>query len=255
MMIYVRRIAILLLCVLVGRPVFAGVYKIGLCVAATGRYALFLPQLIASAKKYFFVNDDVTLFIFTDQPVKVSAGVEVIYQKKLGWPYDSMYRYDMYLRAKQQLEKMDYIYSCDADTIFVDRVDSEIIAPLVAVIHPDSPDWNWATKNNVPYDRNIRSTAYMGPNDGTYYYAGAFYGGQTNEFFKFCETNFKNVQIDMMHGVQARVDDESHNNKYFFLNPPALALPSQYYCPPHLVTRYPSAKIMAVKKNDGYMRR
>lgn len=43
--------------------------KIGLLCIATGKYDAFIPALYKSAKKHFFKNDDLKIYVFTDQEI------------------------------------------------------------------------------------------------------------------------------------------------------------------------------------------
>src|SRR5579862_8550221 len=73
--------------------------KVGLLVMATGKYIQFVPPLIASARNFFCTNQDVTYFVFTDQPADhiMTSDIKIIYQKRLGWPFDTMHRFLVYL--------------------------------------------------------------------------------------------------------------------------------------------------------------
>ncbi len=103
-------------------------FNIAVLVAATGKYIKFIPPLISSAKKYFCRNHNVTYFIFTDGFLEESESIIKVYQKRLGWPHDSMLRCQMHYGISERLEKMDYVFTIDADMRFVDFVGDEILS-------------------------------------------------------------------------------------------------------------------------------
>src|ERR1700722_16822462 len=76
-------------------------YKIGLLTVATGKYINFIEPLINSAKKHFCANHEVHYFVFTDSDIHHASDITFIYQKKLGWPYDSMMRLEMYANNEE----------------------------------------------------------------------------------------------------------------------------------------------------------
>ena len=111
-------------------------FNIGLLIMATGKYTVFLPQLLASADKYFLPGHNRTYFIFTDGQVPQGDNIIRIEQKRLGWPYDTMMRFAVYANAAKYFANCDYLFACDADMLFVDIVGDEILGKRVATRHP-----------------------------------------------------------------------------------------------------------------------
>lgn len=197
--------------------------RIGLCVMATGKYIGYVSKLLDSADNYFLKNHDVTYFVFTDSPFE-HQHAKMIYQKQLGWPYDSMMRFHTYLKHADLFADLDYVYAIDADMGFAATVGDEILSDRVATIlsvHLFSPQ--------KPYESNPLSTAYVHVGQGSQYYAGAFYGGSRNEFIRLLNKTAEQVDIDLARGYIAWANDESHINKYFVDNKPTLEL-SPSYC-------------------------
>lgn len=223
-------------------------YNIGLLVVATGKYIQFIQPLIASAEKYFCTNHNVTYFIFTDGELSQDPKIMKIYQKRLGWPYDTLMRFDMYKKQKELLSTQDYLFACDADMLFADYVGDEILGDLVAVQHP-----GYVGKRGS-YENNKKSTAYVGPQEGEHYFAGGIFGGKTECFFLLLECVTKNIEKDVEHNYIAIWHDESHLNRFFIDYKPTIILSPSYCYPEPWNPKYPK-KLMALGKNHTEIRK
>lgn len=220
-------------------------YRIGLLIMATGRYVHLANKLIESAQKYFCKHNDVTYFVFTDGELIKAPNIVKIPQEQLGWPYDTMMRFHTYYKSKDRLAHMDYLFSCDADMLFVDDVGDEILGDLVAVRHSQL-----MFKRGI-YDTNPLSTACVNRHEGKYYFVGAFYGGKREQFFKLLCMICENITTDLARGVIARVHDESHLNRYFIDNEPTVILSPSYchfeaWCSPY------TKKLIAFDRPEHY---
>ena len=84
-----------------------------------------------------------------------------------------------------------------------------------------------------PYETHITSLAYV-PQENQWhqpYFSAHLYGGTASEFHSIMEECRHGVVTDRDNGFQARVDDESHINHYFFVHPPTVTL-SRSFCFP-----------------------
>ena len=169
--------------------------NVGLLVVATGKYISFVHPLIESARKHFCRNHRVTYFVFTDQELDPPEDVVRIDQRRLGWPYDTMMRYQMYLDHWEKLSKQDYLFACDADMLFVGDVGDEILGKRVATLHP-----GFVGKRGS-YETNSRSKAYIGAKEGSCYFAGGFYGGERDSFLHILTTNMEHIEDDLKRGL------------------------------------------------------
>jgi len=191
---------------------------------ALGRYICFWKEFFESCetnllncKKHYFIWTDNTDFEYSN-----SKNVTIIPAKKMGWPYDTVLRFEMFLGIEQTLKKYDYIYFFNANMKFINYVDLAEIAPqswhtsgIVAGIHPGhNGDVDDGKVDGYPYERNPKSTAYIPFGYGKHYVCGAFNGGTSEGFLKMCKTLAKNVRIDLKNDIEAVVDDESHLNAY-----------------------------------------
>lgn len=199
--------------------------RVGLLIVATGKYTDFIPPLLDSADKHFCTNHEVTYFVFTDGSLPDRDNLRVIFQKRLGWPHDTLMRYSIYHQHRDEMKDMDYLFATDADMLFVDTVGDEILSERVATQHP-----GYFNRKGTHEQRKI-STAYVAPGEGKYYFAGGFNGGSTAEFLKMTRVITENILKDLSRNFIAVWHDECHINRYFIDNPPTKIL-SPSYCYP-----------------------
>ncbi len=222
--------------------------NIGLLIMATGKYISFVDPLIVSAEKHFCKNHNVTYFIFTDSDRSSTSKITYIYQKKLGWPFDTMLRYQIYLESQDLLQSQDYLFACDADMLFVGEVGDEILGDLVATLHP-----GFINGRRGDYETNPLSLAYIAKSEGENYFAGGFYGGKTKEVLKLAKINSDNINQDLTHNFIAVWHDESHWNRYCIDHTPTVILSPSYCCPEGWGLPY-IPKLMPLNKNHAEIR-
>ncbi len=199
--------------------------KVGLLIMATGKYIDFVPPLLDSADNYFCTNHEVTYFVFTDGTLPERDNLKVIYQKRLGWPHDTLMRYSIYYQYRDELKDMDYLFATDADMLFVDAVGEEILSDRVATLHP-----GYFNRRGT-YERRKASAAYVSPGEAKHYFCGGFNGGSVVEFLKMSRMITENILKDLSSNIIAIWHDESHVNRYFIDNQPTCIL-SPSYCYP-----------------------
>lgn len=223
-------------------------HNVGLLVVATGKYINFVKPLVESARKYFCPGHQITFFIFTDQTYQTEADTIVLPHKRYGWPYDTLFRYIAYFDHKDTLKTMDYLFACDADMLFVNRVGDEILGELVATQHP-----GFIGKRGT-YETRELSQAYIAPHEGECYFAGGFYGGKTDEFFTMIQAVLSMAHTDLKNGIIATWHDESYNNRYFIDHKPTIIL-SPSYCYPESWSLPYTKRLLALDKNHSQIRK
>ena len=223
--------------------------RVGLLVMATGKYVQFVGPLIESAERYFVPNCERTYFIFTDHVDQVSQALHTVplFQSRLGWPYDTMMRCRVYMEHKDLYKDLDYLFACDSDMLFVNTVGEEILSERVATLHPG------ALGRRGTYETNPGSLAYVAPSEGSYYFAGGFYGGSRQEFITMNETMYERIKKDQDNGIMPLWHDESHLNRYFIDFAPTLILSASYCYPETWRVQY-VPRLMALNKNHAQMR-
>jgi len=220
----------------------AGKKCVGLLVMATGKYVHFVDALLDSADSYFCKNHKVTYFVFTDGNLKPRKNLIVIPQEQLGWPHDTMMRFAIYYKNKEYFTDYDYLFSCDADMLFAEHVDSEMFGCRVGTLQPN---YLFDAK---PYECNPLSTACINRGEGAHYFAGGFYGASYDEFIKLTKVITDNISIDLARGYIAVNNDESHLNRYFIDHVPTVILSPSYCHFENWQSPYPK-KIVALVKN------
>lgn len=213
--------------------------RIGILYICTGKYEIFWKDFYLSAERYFMTHDLCTreYYVFTDSPLlygeQENKHIHRIEQENLGWPDNTLKRFHIFLKIKQQLEQeTDFLFFCNANLLFKSPIGSEILPQtesngLVGTLHPGF--YNSSNKE-FTYERRLNSTAYIPEGTGQHYYAGGFSGGRTKEYLQLCETIKSWVDTDESNNIVAIWHDESQINKYFLNNPP-LTLPPSYLYP------------------------
>lgn len=227
--------------------------RVGLLVIATNKY-LRLAQALYYSMQRFFLNEpgiERRMYLFTEQPP--FPGPVHVYQQHEPWPGMTLKRYEIFYNHFSLLTEMDYLYYCDADMLFVDRVGREILGDRVATLHPGY--WN-SPRQSLPYETNPISRAYVAPTEGVHYYAGGFNGGRSNDFMELARQISVNVRNDLNNGYIAVWHDESHLNRFLINHPPTVVL-SPSYCFPEAAwaQNLPFQRIiMALEKNHNDLR-
>lgn len=225
--------------------------NIGIVVIATGKYDQFVPQLYKSVQKFFCIDHNVKMFVFTDGSIPENNMIFKINQEHMMWPHTTLKRYHIFNKHELLLKDLDLIYYLDADM--------RIVAPIGEEIFPDTETGLVGTEHpgffggrRGTYETNIISTAYVEKNEGTCYYAGGFNGGTSEAFLKMTKELKENIDQDLLKEYIAVWHDESHLNRYFINNPPKKLSPS--YCYPESWNIPFEKKILALDKNHSEIR-
>lgn len=227
--------------------------NIGLLIIATGKYKVFLNDLIESADRCFLNNQNVKYFIFSDETIDIKSNrdiVQIIIEHK-PWPYPTLLRYKHFIENSEKFEGLDYIYYVDSDMVFENSVGTEIFGDVVCVAHP------WFIGNRGTPEDNPKSLAYI-PNQVNFQYmAGAFFGGTKRCILNMFQFISNQIDIDYERGIIAKWHDESHSNKFFILYSTKV-LPPEYcynkqspYC---TSVKHWIPKVVQVLKNENEMR-
>ncbi|MCM1511447.1 MAG: glycosyl transferase family 6 [Clostridium sp.] len=230
--------------------------RIAILYICTGKYNQFFEGFYVSAMKLFLTDHEKTFFVWTDDD-HIADGldnVHVIHKECAGFPADSLFRFEMYLQAEEELKKFDYIYFIQANAKFLQPVGEEILpneSGLAMGI------WGGVMLKRpaclYPYERNKKSLAYVAPYGKDYvYYMGGINGGRSKEYLAMARTLAANIRDDYNRGIIAEVHDQSHINAYMRTHACKIITPE--YCWPEEVTpEFPPKMIFRDKvKIDPY---
>lgn len=230
--------------------------KVALLVVATGKYIDFLDGLINSAKQYFLNDADVHFYVFTDFAGWDNYYITYRYIEHKQWPSSTLNRFHFFKKYEESLQKNDYLFYIDVDTLFMASVTREILSDRTAVQHCGFVGVRGS------YETNPKSTSYVAKNEGTHYFGGGFWGFSNMEFWKFINKAVDMIDTDKANGIIPVHNDESVLNRYLIDNPPALILSPSYHYPQSELPYYKKiwkrdyeCKILLLDKNHEEVRK
>lgn len=205
--------------------------KIAIVYICTGKYDRFFGDFYESSENLFIPGSGKTYFVWTDSELESFNKPNVIktHQEKLGWPFDTLMRFNMFVTRREELLEFDYVFFFNANMKILKEMSSLDVLPtiednwLVSVEHPGYPD------SRGPLESRIESTAYINPLTNTQYRQGCLFGGASKEFINMIDELDRNVSIDLEKDIIAIWHDESHMNRYFVDNKPKTLKPNYAY--------------------------
>lgn len=204
--------------------------KIGILFIATGRYICFWKNFYKSCEKYFLTNHEKTYFLFTDAELKkIPSNVILIKHNHLEWPYETLLRFETFLKAEEQLQGMDYIYFINGTMKPVSKIGEEILPSKEQGLMVVENQWHYKIDPDKfkSYERNPLSTAYIPYGTTRQNVIGGFNGGTSEAYLEMIHKLAESTQKDLKNNIIAILHDESHLNKYI-LDKNVLTLPPNY---------------------------
>jgi hypothetical protein len=229
--------------------------KIAILYICTGKYNIFWKDFYTSCEKNFIPNSEKHYFVFTDSEnidfEKEKNNISKIYQKNLGWPDNTLKRYEMFLKIKGDLSKFQYTFFFNANILFIEEISDKDFLPidnkkLVGCIHPG---FYQTKKEKWPFEKNNNSLAFLEEREKRYYYQGAINGGETEYFLNTIEVLKKNIDSDLNNNIIAIWHDESHWNSFLNKNLDIVKTIPQEYLYPEGKSLSVSPKILMLGKN------
>lgn len=195
--------------------------KIAVLYICTGKYEMFWDEFYKTCQQHFYKNHNVEYIVFTDSKRIIESkekNVHTFFQRKAGWPYDTMLRFQWFASVQDKLREYDYCYYLNANSIIKYDIDEELIpfpnlnSPLIFWCHTNYYKDN--TGNTFNPERNPESTAYVPYNSACRCYGGGFFGGCSEAFVTLCTDLRDAIQKDLRKGIIAIWHDQSHIIKY-----------------------------------------
>jgi len=192
--------------------------KIAIIFLGTNNYIKYFPNYYLKIKKLFLPNIHKDFFVFTNQinyPFLTKKDVIVVKIKHEKYPMLKSFKYIK--KASKKLKKYDYVIWIDADlqvnTFITQQEFFPHNKPLFGVQHPNFIK----TKGNFEYNQDS-SASVKEDDDLSVYIQACFWGGKSNYLLKLVAELKKRIELDLKNNVIAKVQDESHLNKYFVEN-------------------------------------
>jgi len=228
--------------------------KIAMLNISIGKYDVFWKDFYLTAEKNFLPGHEKKYFVFTDNISIYGAdfdNINVIFQENLGWPYNTMKRFHMFKKIISRLQCYDYIFFVNSNALFVQKLTDKFINAeknIITIIHPGL----YGTDiNDMPYERNPESNAYIPVGKGAFYVQGAFIGGKSDAFIQMTEKLCIMTEEDLSDNIVAVWHDESFLNKYILDRKDVQVMGRQYLYYEEYVFPYKPVILLRNKRNYG----
>ena len=205
--------------------------KIAILYIGIGDYVMFWKEFYLSCERNFLPNCEKEYYVFTDAEIIYAEDNPAVYkffQKNLGWPGNTLFRFNIFEREIDNYGQYDYIFFVNANAKVEREIGEEILAEKKLIVAQHPAFWS-KSPNEYPYDRNKDSMAYIPYGMGTDYVMGAFNGGSSEAYIEMIRTLANNTNIDWGKNIVALWHDESHLNKYILSHSYKLLSPEYVY--------------------------
>lgn len=209
--------------------------KAAILYIATGKYTVFWKEFYESFEKNFLPQTKKTYFLFTDAkalPFSDRENVCIIPQKNLGWPDNTLQRFSLFAREEKRWQDYAYTFFINANFLCVKTVtEAEFLPTKEDLLAAEHASGHGKHPDEMTYDRNPKSKAYVPFGEGRYYVMGGLNGGKTGPYMEMVHKLKENVDADTANGVVAVWHDESHLNRYIIGREDVKVLPPCYGFP------------------------
>ena len=220
--------------------------SISIFVIATNAYVEYALNLIRSSSRWGEVETQIQFLLLTDSEIDVhqfdhkgnSITVSTFRIPSYGWPEATLLRFHL---------MADYWEHVTGEIVMYLDADTEIVSPLIfadlfelstkstsngvtPVLHPGY--FNRSRLRNAlnqtrlgPWENRRHSTAYVPYKSRKNYVCGGVIWGLNKAFFQLCTDIKAKIDMDLLHNIVAKHNDESHLNNWFAFHPTIAATP------------------------------
>lgn len=231
--------------------------KIGILYICTGDYNLFWPRFYETSELFLLHDFEKHYFVFTDNPDKIEnlPRIHLTTINNLPWPLITLMRFHYFLMIEPQLREMDYLMFSNANLKFVTPITEAEFLPrkdkgedLFVVTHP-----GYAADKvyHAPFERNVKSKAYVPYNCGKKYVIGALNGGTSDAFLRMVKILHTKTNEDLKRNYIPRWHDESMLN-FYIAGYSNYRLLHPAYCYPYGMSVKYAPKIATVGKEEVF---
>ena len=185
--------------------------KIGILYICVGRYSCFWQGFHDSCEKNLLPGVEKNYYVFTNKEMPETERVSYFYQDDMGWPCNSLFRFKMFNRIKDQICSNDYLFFFNANAEIVKTVNPSDILP-------ESEDYSAMCISTNPeamgHETRSESVVCVPPGTTSFYFSGALNGGKSTAFIQLIEKCNKLVDTDLNNGIMPVWHDESVLNKF-----------------------------------------
>ena len=188
--------------------------KVGILYIGIGRYACFWPEFYKSCEQHLLTKAEKHYYVFTDKDeITPSEQVSVFHQDDMGWPCNSLLRFKMFKRIKEQLKGNDYLFFFNSN--------AQIVQPVTAAdILPGEEDYSAlcieTDVEKISNESRPGSAVYIPKGATTTYFSGALNGGKCQAYLQLIDECEQLVETDLSNGIMPVWHDESVLNKFLF---------------------------------------
>ena len=187
--------------------------KIGILYIGIGRYACFWSGFYKSCEQFLVTEAEKHYYVFTDKEADIESNeqVQVFHQDDMGWPCNSLFRFKIFNRIKEQLQDNDYLFFFNANAEIVAQVTATDLLPVdedySALCMAEAPD-------HLGHESRMASVNCVAPGETDYYFSGALNGGKCRPYLQLIEECNRLVDLDLEHGIMPIWHDESVLNRF-----------------------------------------
>jgi GR25 family glycosyltransferase involved in LPS biosynthesis len=212
------------------------VKTIGIYSIFIGEYTIYYEDFITNCETMFLPQYNKNYYIVTDKDdIKIMNNrTFIIKVDKIGWPYETLYRFKYFLMFNKDLvNKSDYIYFVNSNGRFFKNINEEVLPNISGYTFTLHSGYTKKHYVDIPFEKqNHISTAYIPFKRKTKYtyIAGGFFGSETKKFVSLCKMLNENITKDENNNYIATWHDESHINYYYnMINKDCKILGSDYH--------------------------